>query len=86
MSVLARIRAKGGDLIREGHTFRLRPGELDASAIQWVRDNIDAVKREAWPLFDEWEERAAIMEFEGGLPRADAEAAAYQEVTHADAA
>ena len=83
MSILARIRAHGGDVVREGYAFRLRPGSLDASALQWVRDNIDAVKREIWPDYDEWEERAAIIEYEGGLPRAEAEAAAYQEVQHA---
>jgi hypothetical protein len=34
----------------------------------------------AWPqeVAEEWEERAAIMEFDGGLPRPEAEAAAGQ--------
>ena len=31
--------------------------------------------------FDEWEERAAIMEFDGGMDRATAEAAAYTDVS-----
>ena len=86
MSILARIRAHGGDVIREGYTFRLRIGQLDTDAVQWVKDNIQHVKRELWPGYDDWEERAAIMEFDGGMSRAEAEAAAYQEVCRADAA
>ena len=31
-------------------------------------------------LLDDYEERAAIMEFDGGLPRDEAEARAWQEV------
>ncbi|MCH8683885.1 hypothetical protein [Pedomonas mirosovicensis] len=31
-------------------------------------------------LLDDYEERAAIMEFDGGLPRQEAEARAWQEV------
>lgn len=85
MSILARIRANGGDMIREGHTFRLRTGRLDAAAVNWVRANIDALKREVWPAFDAFEERAAIREYDGGLTRAEAEAAAYEEVSYADA-
>ena len=81
MKIVARIRAHGGDVIREGHKFRLRQGSLTAEHVAWIKANLDAVKREVWPAFDDFEERAAIMEFDGGLPRAEAESAAYEEVT-----
>lgn len=83
MSILARIRALGGDMVREGYTFRLRPGRLDAAAIEWVKARTDCVKREVWPAYDQWEERAAIMEFDAEMSRADAEAAAYGEMQRA---
>lgn len=88
MSILARIRAKGGDVVREGYAFRFRPGQLDATAVAWVKANIEAVKEEAWPDYADWQERAAIMEFEGGMPREAAEQAAYacMEAQHARAA
>ena len=88
MSILAHIRAQGGDVIRDGYHFSLRRGRLKDHAIAWIKANLDAVKREVWPNFDAWEERAAIMEFEGGMTRAEAELAAYQcmEAKHAWAA
>lgn len=88
MSILARIRAHGGDVIRDGYAFRFRTGRMEPTAVAWVKANIDAVKREVWPEFDAWEERAAIMEFDGGMSREDAERAAYEgmEVRHARAA
>lgn len=78
MSILARIRANGGDVVRQGHGFRFRPGRLNPAAIEWVKQNIEAVKSEVWPEYPDWEERAAIMQFDGGLSRQDAESAAYQ--------
>ena len=78
MSILARIRANGGDVIREGYAFRFRPGRLDPAAIAWVKQNIEAVKAEAWPAYYDWQERAGIMQFDGGLSREDAERAAYE--------
>lgn len=81
MSILAHIRAKGGEVIRDQHRFSLRQGKLTPHAVAWIKANLDAVKREAWPLFDEWEERAAIREFDGGMTREEAEAAAYEDVT-----
>jgi len=78
MSILARIRANGGDVIREGYTFRFRPGRLDPAAIAWVKQHIEAVKAEVWPAYPEWEERAGIMEFDAGMTRADAERAAFE--------
>jgi len=87
-SILSHIRAHGGDVIRDGYRFSLRRGRLKDHAISWIKANLDAVKREVWPDFDRWEERAAIMEFDGGLTREEAERAAYQclEVKHARAA
>ncbi len=88
MSILARIRAHGGDVIRDGYRFSLRQGRLTQEGVAWVKANLDAVKREAWLDFDRWQERAAIMEFDGGMSREDAERAAYQclEGQHAHAA
>jgi hypothetical protein len=61
---------------------------MTPGAIAWVKDNIEAVRTEVWPAYPEWQERAAIMEFDGGLSREDAERAAYQcvEAKHAYAA
>ena len=77
MSILARIRAHGGDLIRDGYKFRLRKGRLTPDNLKWITEHIDQAKREIWPLYDEWEERAAIMEYDGGFSRESAERAAY---------
>jgi len=51
-------------------------------ALAWLREpqNKRRLMREVWPEFDEWEERAAIREFDGGMDRAEAEAAAYDDV------
>lgn len=86
--VLDRIRAQGGNVIRKGFSFSLRQGRLTPEAIAWVKTNIETVKAEVWPAYHDWQERAAVMEFEGGLTRAEAEAAAYgcMEVRHAHAA
>lgn len=81
MSILDAIRAQGGDVVRDGHKFSLRKGRLTAENVAWVKERLDIVKRELWPDYDRWEERAAIMEFEAGMPRAEAEAAAYEDVT-----
>lgn len=80
MSILARIRARGGDAIREEWRIRLVRGRLDDAAVAWVRAHIRDLAREVWPEFDEFEERAAIREFDGGQDRATAERAAYGEV------
>lgn len=80
-SILARIRANGGDVVRQDWRFTLRRGRLTEEAIRWVRSRWTVVCAEIWPAFDLWSERAAIMEFCGGMSRADAERAAYAEVT-----
>lgn len=82
MSILARIRANGGDVTRQEWRFSLKPGRLTTEALTWLRvaGRWRMACAEAWPLFDLWEERAAIREFDGGLPRPDAERLAYGEV------
>lgn len=78
--ILDRVRAHGGDAIRDGWTIRLRAGRLTPAALDWLRGRKDALTQEVWPEHDAWAERAAIMEFDGGMTRADAEAAAYRSV------
>ena len=79
--ILDRIRAHGGDVVRQEWRLALRRGRLTADAIGWIKARWFDVCCEAWPQFGEWLERAAIMEFDGGWPRAEAERAAYLEVT-----
>lgn len=78
--VLDRIRAHGGDVVLDKWLISLRRGRMSDAAVKWVQDHKPDLMREVWPQFDEFEERAAIREFDGGMPRADAEAAAYAEV------
>lgn len=80
MSILARIRANGGDVIREEWRINLRRGRMDDAAVAWVGTHKADLMREVWPEYDDFEERAAIMEFEGGMARPEAEAAAYRRV------
>jgi hypothetical protein len=80
MSILARIRAAGGDVIRAEWRLSLRRGRLSPAAIAWIKPRWLSVCAEAWPQFDAWLERAAIREFDGGEPREVAERAAYQEI------
>lgn len=78
--ILNRVRAHGGDVVRQEWRFSLKRGRLPAEAVAWVRAHWEAACHEAWPRLGAWEERAAIMEYDGGLPRADAERLAYAEV------
>lgn len=82
MSILDRIRANGGEVIRDGWRLRLRRGRLTDAALKWLREPKvkDQLMREVWPAYDDWQERAAIREFDGGQPREDAERDAYEEV------
>lgn len=80
MSILTRVRAHGGDIIRDEWRFRLQRGRLSAEAVVWLRRHWLAACEEVWPLFSLWAERAAIREFDGGQSRPDAERAAYLEV------
>ena len=83
MAILDRIRAHGGEVIRDKWSITLRKGRLTPEALAWVKDHRADLMREVWPEFDDFEERAAIREFDGGMSRADAEAAAYAEVMNA---
>lgn len=82
MSILERIRSNGGDVTRDLWRFSLKRGRLTTAALDWLRSNgrWRMACREVWPALDQWEERAAIREFCGGLPRAEAERLAYEEV------
>jgi hypothetical protein len=82
MSIFARIRDHGGDVIRDKWRMRLRPGRLPASALAWLQrpDVKLRLHREVWPEVDEFLERAAIREYDGGQDREHAERAAYQEI------
>jgi hypothetical protein len=80
MSILSRIEANGGAVIRDEWRFSLRRGRLTSEALTWLRARWNEACLEAWPLFDTFEERAAIMEYDGGMSRDEAERAAYAEV------
>lgn len=81
MSILARIKANGGDIIRDEWRFTLKRGRLSTQALAWLRPRWFEASCEAWPALGDWVERAAIREFDGGQSRADAERSAYEEVT-----
>lgn len=83
MSILDRIRAQGGDIIRDEWRFTLKRGRLSAEALTWMRSRMRwfAACCEVWPAYADWLERAAICEFDGGMSRAEAERAAYAEVS-----
>lgn len=76
--ILDRIRAHGGDVTRDGWNIRLRAGRLNPAALEWLRGRKEALTLEVWPEYDAWAERAGIMEFDAGLGRDEAEAAAYR--------
>ena len=80
MSIIDRIRAHGGEVIRDKWRIRLRRGRLSDDAVKWIGENKRALMREVWPEFDDFEERAAIREFDGGQTRDQAEVAAYEEI------
>jgi hypothetical protein len=82
VSILDRIRANGGEVIRDRWSVRVVPGRLSPAALAWLRDpkRKADLAREVWPEFDAFEERAAIREFDGGQDRATAEREAYREV------
>lgn len=82
MSILDRIQAHGGDVIRDEWRFRLQVGRLTPDALTWLRakGRWSFACREVWPLFDSWQERAAIRQYDGGMSRADAERLAYGDV------
>lgn len=79
--ILDRIRANGGEAVRDKWEIRLRAGRLSPAALAWIRSNKERLMQEVWPEYDQWVERAAIMEFDGNLCRSDAGRAAYAEIT-----
>ena len=81
--ILDRIRARGGEVIRDGWRISLRKGRLTEDAVKWIGQHRDTLMAEVWPEYDRWVERAAIREFCGCQRREDAEAAAYAEVMNA---
>ena len=80
MTILARIRANGGEARREDWRLILTRGRLPDAAVAWVKENRDRLMRELWPQYDDWQERAAIREFDGGQARDEAEQDAYAEM------
>lgn len=84
--ILDRIRAQGGDVMRDEWRITLRRGRLSDEAIAWIGQRRDALMREVWPAYDDWQERAAIREFDGGQDRAAAERDAYHEVSAGEGA
>jgi len=82
MSILDRIHAQGGDIIRSEWRFTLKRGRLSPEAVAWLKSRMHWFSAccEVWPDYADWLERAAIREFDGGMSRTDAERAAYAEV------
>lgn len=80
MSILNRIRANGGEVVRDKWCVTLKRGRLTPEAVAWIGKNKAELMREIWPEFDEFEERAAIKEFDGNMSRSDAERDAYAEI------
>lgn len=78
--ILDRIRANGGDVIRDGWRLRLRRGRLTDSALVWIKAHWAELASDVWPEWDAFEERAAILEHCAGMPRGEAEAEAYRQV------
>lgn len=78
--ILDRIRANGGEVIRDKWNLRIRPGRLSPEALAWVRANTDRIKEEVWPEFDWWMRRSYDHEFVYGRPRDEAQRIAYDEV------
>lgn len=80
MSILDRIRAHEGEVIRDKWTIRLRKGRLKPEAVAWIAEHRADLMREVWPEYDAFEERAAIREYCGNMTRAEAEERAYGDV------
>ena len=82
MCILDRIRANGGEVVRDKWSITLRRGKLSNEALLWLKrpEVRERLLHEVWPEYDDWQERAAIREFDGGMSREDAEAAAYDDV------
>lgn len=81
MSILDRIRLHGGDVVWSKWAINLRRGKLSDDAVSWIKDHKDDLMHEVWPEYDDWQERAAIMEYDAGMTREEAEEAAYRGLT-----
>lgn len=79
--ILDRIRAKGGEVTLDRWHPRMKRGRLSDDALAWVRAHRDDLMREVWPAYDDWQERAAVMEYDAEMTREGAEAAAHADVT-----
>lgn len=82
MKILDRIRAKGGDVRLDAGRLVITRGRLSVEAVEWLRAHRSDVIAElvgSWHRED-WEERAAIREFDGGQDRHDAELQAAIEI------
>ena len=80
-SIMERIKARGAVVKRDRWRLKIvKRGTLSASDIQWISDHRADLMREIWPLYDDWEERAAIREYCGEQDRETANNAAYSEV------
>lgn len=80
MSILARIQANGGDVIVDEYRIRIKRGRLSDEALAWIAERKEELHLAVWPLYADWQERAAIREFDGGQDRDHAEREAYREV------
>jgi hypothetical protein len=78
--ILDRIRANGGEVIRDKWNIRIRPGRLTPEALAWLRTNADRIKEEVWPEFHWWIRQVYHHQFVLGTSRDEAERAAYAEV------
>jgi hypothetical protein len=76
-----RLTAENGQVVFEGPWEVLTPERIE----ELRRHKAELLAALAAPDPDAYEERAAIMEFDGGMPRQDAETLAAREQGHADA-
>lgn len=86
--LLAAVRARGGDLRAEGDRLRgTAPPDLRAAIAERKPELLALLHAEAALASlseaerEEYEERAAIREYDGGTPREEAERLALEEVT-----
>ena len=87
-SIIRRIRAAGGEITRAEEGIKLKiPASLRDDVIAEIKAHKDAIRRafkfgseDLWDADDYrffYDERAGIGEFDGGLPRPEAEARAF---------
>ena len=76
IAVLAEARTAGLQVRKEGEYLIVRgPKRLTTLAQQLLSHKVEVLS-----ILEVWEERAAIMEYDGGLPRVEAEWLAWQYV------